>query len=77
MNDTHQVVLAMLALVWAGVMLVTGQLYMEYRAARARTVTISSTDRSASVFSTGRPDFVKARLAARAGLGELNESSAR
>ena len=80
MNDTHQLVVAMLVLVWAGVMLVTGQLYMEYREARAPTVAISSMDprqRSSAVFSTGRPDFVQARLAERARLRELNERSAR
>jgi hypothetical protein len=78
MNDTtHQLALAMLSLFWVGVMLVTGQLYMEYREPRALTVKTSSTDRRASVFSIGTPDFVRVRLAERARLEEPNESSTR
>jgi hypothetical protein len=43
MNDAHQLALAMFALALAGVMLVTGQLYLEYQMARGPAAAISAT----------------------------------
>jgi hypothetical protein len=69
MKNAHQLALAVFALAWAGMMLVTGQIYMGYRNARSSAAATSFNtrldERSLSTRSGGAPELTRPTVAER------------